>query len=355
MKIGIDAASLTNQRTGVGNYLFYILEELVRQRPLDHFYLYAIRKSRSLHHFEHLHNVMIRTNSTFGFSEALWSQTTLSGMCYQDHLDLFWGTGQSIPLFKRRKQRQAITIYDFTYRLYPQTTTFVRGAYLKALGRLFYLRADLRVTISQATAERLSNLYTLSSHGVIPPPLKPAAPSSHTHLADYGLEPKNFFLLVGTLEPRKNLLAALEIYSEVTRTTPLPPLVLVGKRGWKSSALEKKLAAMKNVKTLGYLPDDQVQFLMQQAKATILPSLYEGYGMPIAESRSLGTPVICSKTPEMIEAAEGDALFIDLPDFSSQFKQALLNPPPSLTKPCSYPTTAASASRLSSLFNQFSS
>jgi glycosyltransferase involved in cell wall biosynthesis len=351
MKIGIDVMPLDTQLTGVGNYLLRLLEELIPLRPEDTFYLYRTDCNAVVKKLAQSPRVILRTNRFLGISEALWSQTTLAWMCYQDKLDLFWGATQSLPLMSAKGQKHLLTIYDFAYLLYPHTVSYFRGVYLRLLGKFFYKKADIRTAISEGTAKRLQELFTLKTDRVIRPPLPPGMPQPGAHLRCFGLEEKKYYLMVGTLEPRKNICATLKTYREIASQSTIDPLVLVGKAGWKQTPIKQEINRLicerpHQIKILGYIEEPSLRNLIRGAKAYIMPSLYEGYGMPIAEARSLGTPVICSRIPEMIEAAEGDAFFLNLDNFEADLRKALTSPLPS-PKKCGYPSSRELAILLS--------
>jgi len=286
----------------------------------------------------------IRVVPFLGISEALWSQTTLAWCCRRDRIDLFWGATQSVPLFANHKS--VITIHDFAYRLYPKTVPFVRGAYLKLFGKWLYKKANSITTNSKGSAERLQQLYGLQAHKVILPPFKnivvPSQEKVHEILKEYSLTYKGYFLMVGTYEPRKNIVSTLRAHNS------RHPLVLVGGEGWRDALISQELERKpKNIMALGYLPDLTLNALVKGAKAFVMPSLYEGYGQPIAEARVLGTPVVCCDVPEMIEAAEGDALIIP----HDQLERAFTTPLTPPKKP-TYPSNEELATILSKEFSR---
>jgi len=341
VKIGVDATPLRERLTGVGNYVYYLLEALIQKRPSDHFFLYAIKHAHTLESFRRFPNVTIRVVPFLGVSEALWSQTTLAWNCRKDKIDFFWGATQSVPLFHR--QKSVITIYDFTYRLYPKTTSFIRGKYLRLFGKWLYKKADRITTISKGTAERLHKLYGIKTDQVIIPPLRNLQSEEVDEvLKRYSLKQKDYFLLVGTLEPRKNIVNTLRAFNSKH------PLVIVGGKGWKDDLISRELKKIpENFMVLGYLPDATLNALVKGAKAYIMPSLYEGYGMPIAEARVLGTPVVCCDVPEMVEAAEEDALIIPHDQLALAFTTPLAPP-----KKPTYPSNEALATLLSEEFSK---
>ena len=125
-----------------------------------------------------------------------------------------------------------------------------------------------------------------------------------------------YFLCVGTIEPRKNHLLLLNLWRSMADSLPpaeIPRLIIVGRRGWENEQvvdmLERCPGLRGHVEELNGCSDHRLQALLRGARALLLPSFAEGYGMPVAEALSVGTPVICSDLPALREAG-GDA-----PDF----------------------------------------
>ena len=127
-----------------------------------------------------------------------------------------------------------------------------------------------------------------------------------------------YFLCVGTIEPRKNHLLLLNIWrrmAEERGAANVPKLLLVGRRGWENEQvvdmLERCNALRDCVEELGGLSDRDVGQLMIGARALLLPSFAEGYGMPVSEALAAGTPVICSDLPALREAGGAVPEFLD--------------------------------------------
>lgn len=331
LRIGVDTSPISPQMAGVGNYIFYLLEALIEQRKEDLFFLYTHRDLSTLAHFRKFPNVKIRQSSALSRSEALWSQTTLAWMCRQDRLDCFWGGTQSIPFLLHKKTKSLITINDFAYRLYPETVSRYRGLYLRACGKKMYAKADKRLSISQGTADRLKTIYGLSSHAVVHPPLKTSLKvwpkeALIPWLEQQQLRYNDYLVVLGTLEPRKNVLGTLEAYLSILEKegeAETLPLLVIGGKGWNDHEIQKKIEEAQrkypfHLRFLGYLQDDVVCKYVSGARYFVMLSFYEGYGMPLAEARRCNTPVICLDVPEMWEAAEGDAIRCTLRNLSNQ-------------------------------------
>jgi glycosyltransferase involved in cell wall biosynthesis len=127
-----------------------------------------------------------------------------------------------------------------------------------------------------------------------------------------------YFLCVGTIEPRKNHLLLLNLWRRLADTRPagsMPRLVIVGRRGWENEQvvdmLERCQALRGHVEELNGCSDVDLHDLLRGARALLLPSFAEGYGMPVAEALSVGTPVICSDLPALREAGGSVPDFLD--------------------------------------------
>ena len=138
--------------------------------------------------------------------------------------------------------------------------------------------------------------------------IAPSSPANDSH------DP--YFICVGTIEPRKNHLLLLNLWRSMAETQAadtIPRLIIVGRRGWENEQivdmLERCPALRGHVEELNGCSDRRMHELLQGARALLLPSFAEGYGMPVTEALSVGTPVLCSDLPALREAG-GDA-----PDF----------------------------------------
>nr|WP_253201160.1 glycosyltransferase family 1 protein [Sphingomonas quercus] len=125
-----------------------------------------------------------------------------------------------------------------------------------------------------------------------------------------------YFLCIGTIEPRKNHLLLLNLWRRfAAEGGPVPRLVLVGRRGWENEnvvdMLERCPGLAPHVEERGTVPDRMVRRLIRGARALLLPSFAEGYGMPVAEALAMGTPVICSDLPALREAGGAAPDYLD--------------------------------------------
>jgi glycosyltransferase involved in cell wall biosynthesis len=138
-----------------------------------------------------------------------------------------------------------------------------------------------------------------------------------------GLQPKEYILHVGTLEPRKNLVRLVEAYYQVRQevSPPVPKLVLAGAAGWSFRQVFERIKALdlsEDVTVLGRVDDLLLPALYNGALLFVYPSLYEGFGLPVLEAMACGIPVITSNISSLPEVAGDAGLVVDPAD-----KQAL--------------------------------
>ena len=138
--------------------------------------------------------------------------------------------------------------------------------------------------------------------------------------------PDRFVLHVGTIEPRKNVATLLAAWPLLRAAMPdAPPLVLCGKLGWRRGSIEPALARAADegwLLRLGYAPDETLRGLYDRAAVVVCPSVYEGFGLPLAEAMAAGSPLVCSDIPVFREVAADAALFVP-PDDPAAWARSL--------------------------------
>jgi glycosyltransferase involved in cell wall biosynthesis len=132
----------------------------------------------------------------------------------------------------------------------------------------------------------------------------------------FDLDLHGYFLFAGAIEPKKNVGRLIEAYLQSGVETPL---VIVGREGWRSDPELRllrgghgtQLRGATRIRRIDYLPRMQLLRLMRGARATLFPSLYEGFGLPVLESMALGTPVLTSNSSSLPEVTGDAALHVD--------------------------------------------
>ncbi|MBI4437510.1 glycosyltransferase family 4 protein [Candidatus Uhrbacteria bacterium] len=215
-----------------------------------------------------------------------------------------------------------LTLHDLSWILYPEFYSLKMRAW-HAAARVPELVGQSRaiITPSARTKQDACRLFATAPerihvvpHGVSPTLSPKMAAQDHGVRSRLKL-PKHFALFVGTIEPRKNLLALVEGVKEYReRAHDDLHLVLAGPWGWRSHALRRRLWKRDTqgwVHQIGYVNESDLPALYRSAKVTVWPSIYEGFGLPVLESMASGTPVITSHTSSLPEVADDAAIYID--------------------------------------------
>ncbi len=327
MLIGIDASrAAAARRTGTENYSLHLIRELLA-RGQDHcFRLYLDQRP---------------TKDLFrGTAEwrvipfpRLWTHLRLSWEMLSDPPDLLFVPSHVLPLAHPR--RSVVTVHDLGYHYYPEAHTLFQNAYLRWSTR-YNARVATRVLAdSEATRQDLMYYYGTPEAKIAV--VYPGRNEALTPVVDpqtlagvrgrYSLG-DSYFLYVGTLHPRKNLVRLVQAFAALLQSwnsMPQQPtdrlqLVLAGQKGWlyeEILAEIRKLGLTDRVVLTGYVPDADLPGLLSGALAFVYPSLHEGFGLPVLEAMACDTPVVCSNVSSLPEVAGDAALMVDPFDVES--------------------------------------
>ena len=223
-----------------------------------------------------------------------------------------------------------LTVHDLIYNLFPTYHKPLNYWYLNSAMPLFVRRADAIITISESSKRDLMRVYGVPEHKVsviyeaASPGFAPASPQRVAEVRSrYGL-PEHYILALGTIEPRKNLIRLVAALRLLRRKDPQLSLVIVGKTGWLYQDFFQNLEKLDDPRAVllsGYVPDADLPAVISGATAYVLASLYEGFGLPILEAMSCGTPVVCSNTSSMPELGGDAARYFDPYDTASMAAQ----------------------------------
>lgn len=230
-------------------------------------------------------------------------------------------TGLDEPSLPRWIERHAFRAIYFVHDLIPLShPQYCRpGEALKHARRIenVLLSASGVIANSQATLDYLAG-FAAERRLTMPPAVASfiAGPSLPSNLRPARLD-RPHFITVGTIEGRKNHIMLFRIWERLARRfgAQTPLLVIVGQRGWEASEaltmLDRSACLKEHVRELGACGDDELANLIGDARALLMPSFAEGYGLPVAEALRLGTPVIASDLPVYREFAGDIPTYVD--------------------------------------------
>jgi glycosyltransferase involved in cell wall biosynthesis len=307
MQILIDATPLLLRSAGIKNYTYYWIQNLWQQARNDRILTFpALAKLPPLDH----------ERSIAGRARTLWHLGRVFAANRVPSLPLLRWSMPKAHVFHVSNQirnppkgmKLTATIYDMTVRLFAGLHTAANIEAEENLARNVFLRADRLIAISENSKQDAVRLLGLDPERI--ELIYPGVPEVYFGAQARPSE-QPYILYLGTIEPRKNVDTLLDAWSGCRFRGDFD-LVIAGASGWAASKTLARLAARPaGVRYLGYVSEDELPGLMAGASAFVYPSLYEGFGFPVAQAMAAGVPVITSNTSCLPEVADGAALLVD--------------------------------------------
>lgn len=311
VRIGLDATPLLGPRTGVGQYVAHLVPALRSCDPSLHLSLTAFTW-RGARHVPPLGGARVtgRRVPARALRQAWlrWDVPPVEWLA--GRVEVFHGTNFVLP--PARRAGGVVTVHDLGFLLHPGTLDKTALA-LRDLVPRSVRRAALVLTPSRAVAQEAQQHLGLPADRVRVTPLgvddawSRATPADPRWLSAHSL-PTEYLLFVGTQEPRKNLPTLLAAHRLLRARHPdTPPLVLAGPAGWGPPPA---LAARDDVIQAGYLPKEELRAVVAGARLLVLPSRYEGFGLPPLEAFACGVAAVVSDLPVTREVTGGLATYV---------------------------------------------
>lgn len=334
LKILVDATALRSKPSGIGLYIYHLIDELSKLQKQENFELNIfyqpsvknwIKGNLSAYQLLQKYSNLNCLPIPVSISHLLATHAKTICSYFDQYLDspnLIHGTDHVVyPLPHALK---VMNIYDLTFIKYPQFVNSRVKTYSQRVKECLQW-TDLILTISESTKqdiieylgvkpEKIYVTYLASRYNKVPQiyPLE--------HL-------KPYILFVSTIEPRKNITNLIAAFNHLKQTHKIEhKLVLIGQKGWRYESI---FAAINNspyqqdIHHLDYLSDDEVAAFYSQADVFAYPSIYEGFGLPVLEAMTLNTPVVTSNTSSLPEVVGDAAILIDPQDLL-QIAEAIL-------------------------------
>jgi len=316
-------------RTGVGHYTEECISHLT---ALDHDHDYTLVGNVFATAKPHLPKLLepdrVKVRLSRMFPGKVWNQMFKRGIMPPLNVTIP-GRPDLVVFFNfvryplTRGVKSAVVIHDLTFERYPEAVQGRNLAYLHKFVPRAVREATQVIAVSEATKRDLVNQYQLPDEkvSVVWPGVdlyryRPGLETSGVR-GRFGL-PEHFFLFLSTIEPRKNILTLIRAYHSLPEATRRNyGLVLSGKVGWKADEIMAEIRKGDPVGTIlhtGYVPDEDIPALYAAADAFVLPSLFEGFGMPAAEAMACGVPVITADNSSLPEIVDGAGIMVEAMD-----------------------------------------
>lgn len=321
MTIGFDASRVfIKDKTGTENYSYQLLRNLAKIDKKNHYLVYV--KPHTNIQIEE-----IELPDNFKIVEIpwrrFWTQGGLAIQTFKVNLDVLFVPAHTLPIFRKSGVKTVMTVHDLGSEYLPELHQLKQQIYLKYITRYQLKSAAKIIAVSNVTKDDLVKkigihpnhikvIYEAYNNRLYVPIKDDILINSLRH---FGLKATEYFLFVGTIQPRKNIERIVRAFAKYRDKNTNPNfLIFIGQKGWLSDEIYKlppKLGIENRVKFLGYVDDKYMPVLYSGAIALLFPSLFEGFGLPILEAQACGCPVITSNISAMPEIGGKGAIYVD--------------------------------------------
>ncbi|RZL49507.1 MAG: glycosyltransferase family 1 protein [Pedobacter sp.] len=329
LKIGFDGKRAANNLTGLGNYSRSLIEQLANEFPANEYFIYAPRVKENIQKlavFKQPNIHLVLPNQ----SKFLWRSIGIKKQLLDDQVELFHGLSHEIPFgIHKTGIKSIVTIHDLIFLRKPEYYQFIDRFIYKLKSKYACENADRIIAISEKTKEDIVDLYNIdpAKIEVIYQSCddsfkKTASELDQQKIKDKYHLPAQFMLSVGTIEARKNLLVIIKALPKIPQNFKL---VVIGKETAYIKLVKQeieKLGLNDRVIFLQNIPFGDLPIIYQMAKVFVLPSYYEGFGIPIIEALFSKVPVIAATGSCLEEAGGPDSLYAS-PDDVEGFATAI--------------------------------
>jgi glycosyltransferase involved in cell wall biosynthesis len=320
MRIGLNALLCSSgrnyRRTGVSRYIDELVRHLAHSPERDELFAYVSRSFEPVG-WDGVRLRRARVPVEKPPVRIGWEAAVLPFATLRDRLGVYHGTVNTLPAGIRAAT--AVTVHDLAFLHYPEQITAKRYQYLKRMIRYSVGRADVVLVPSEATKGDVVDAFRMDPDRVVVTPLgvdarfQPVSGPAVSSVRKLYVLQKPFILSVGTLEPRKNLPMLVRAFAALHEQFP-HDLVLAGPEGWLMDEIERTIAGSgigDRVHRIGFIDDQALVALYSGADVVAIPSLYEGFGLPVLEAMASGAPVLTSNVSSLPEVAGDAAVLVD--------------------------------------------
>ena len=316
MRIAIDARLVSYAMGGISQYTVRLVKALAGLRTSDEILVLESQKGGG----EAVWPDTVRRITMVTPPHNRFEQITLPMELLRTNIEVLHSP-DFIPPFRRR-YRSVITVHDLAFLRFPHLLTAESARYYGQIGKAVK-SADQIIAVSNSTKQDIQDLLRVDP-GKITTVYSAAAPEcrplseqeKQERRKSLGL-PERYILFVGTLEPRKNLPTLLEAIPAVWKEHRIP-LIVVGGKGWLFErtfmTADRLRLTSDQVRFVGAVPSAQLADYYGCATCLVMPSLYEGFGLPALEAMACGTPVVVSNVSSLPEIVADSGLLVDPQD-----------------------------------------
>lgn len=335
MNVLIDYSQIPIQKVGVGVYAYNLIKQVSVLDNTNKYFVLIQDDDDTLELFSNEFIHLIKVNHKIFrhfFLRFLLEQLYIPYLVIRKKISKVHSLHYSFPLLRFNAKR-VVTIHDLTFFLMPEVHLRFKRLYFRTFIKLArFLDCEI-ICVSHSTKRDLIKITKVSSERCTIIPLGKSDIFHNRYSINeiritkkkYKIE-ENYFLFIGTIEPRKNIITLIKAFYEFNKLFTNYSLVIVGKKGWYYEEIFKlidQLCIREKIIFTGFVFEEEKPLLLNGSQAFIYPSLYEGFGIPILEAMACGTPVITANLSSMPEVA-GDAGILINPENSNELFKAMV-------------------------------
>jgi len=333
LKIAVNTRLLIKDKMdGIGLFTFEMLNIITKQHPEISFYFIFDRKPSADFIFgDNVQPVVLWPKTRHIYLFPFWYQIILKKALRRLNPDVFVATDGMFPL--RSNINTLAVIHDLNFEHYPETLPKnVLNYYLKYFPQ-FAKNATRIATVSEFSKNDIVNTYHIKEDKIdvvyngANSKFQPISFEERLKVKTTYTQQQNYFLFVGTLHPRKNILRLLMAFNQFkTVTKSKMKLVLAGKKMWwttEINAFFEQMEVKSDVVFTGRLSEQELIKITAAAYAITYVPIFEGFGIPLVEAMQCGVPVITSNVTSMPEVVEDAGLLVN-PFSEEEITQAMI-------------------------------
>lgn len=320
LRLGIDLTACWRKRVGMVTFALGITEGLLKVDPELSLVLFCSRERPPALRIAPEDEPRVGTLLSMTRHEVPQKLRWLPGAETEAQVDAVLYPYWPPPPRRRQPAPPAVAmVHDLAFRVRPDEVPWQQRLYLGSLMPAAVARSAAILCPSEATRRDLLDSFPAPGleRRVTVIPEGPGIDAGQPEVPlPRGVEPP-FLLFVGTIEPRKNLVRLLRAIRRLRRRRTVPPLVVAGRPGWAYGTTLDLLRADPGVRLLGHVDDATLAALYRSATALCMPSVYEGFGLPVLEAMVAGLPVLVGNGGSLPELAGDAAVEVDPTDVGS--------------------------------------
>ena len=334
MKIAVNTRFLLKDKLeGIGMYTQEIFKRVVQQMPEHEFYFLFDRPFSSAFIFEkNVTPIVVSPPARHPFLWYWWFEKSVPKVLKENNIDLFISPDGYVSL--NTNIPQIITIHDLGFEHFPKHVPFLVRKYYQYFTPKYCKKATKILAVSEFTKRDIISRYKIDKQKIdvvyngfdVESEKSKAKSQEKEILTAYCLLNTEYFIFIGAIHPRKNVLGLLKAFEHFKSAfSHQHKLVIVGRKAWMNDELENFYQQMKfkdEVIWIEKVERSDLLQLLQKSFALVYPSFFEGFGIPILEAMSLGVPVITSNVSSMSEVAGNAAILVN-PNNTSEIADAM--------------------------------